>query len=139
MNTVIDPGRWEGSVAAARAQQLQLAGRVERQDRLPRNVRWLAGMDVGFEDNGAITRAAAVLLDAETLKPVAQEIARIPTVMPYIPGLLSFRELPALLAALRCCHACRTWCSSMVTASAIRAGWAWPRIWAWSPTCRASG
>ena len=32
MNTVIDPGRWEGSVAAARAQQLQLAGRVERQD-----------------------------------------------------------------------------------------------------------
>ncbi|WP_414606075.1 deoxyribonuclease V [Stenotrophomonas pavanii] len=100
MNTVIDPGRWEGSVAAARAQQLQLAGRVERQDRLPRNVRWLAGMDVGFEDNGAITRAAAVLLDAETLKPVAQEIARIPTVMPYIPGLLSFRELPALLAAL---------------------------------------
>jgi hypothetical protein len=49
------PGRWEGSVAAARAQQLQLAGRVERQDRLPRNVRWLAGLDVGFEDNGAIT------------------------------------------------------------------------------------
>lgn len=100
MNTVIDPGRWEGSVTAARAQQLQLAGRVERQDRLPRDVRWLAGLDVGFEDDGAITRAAAVLLDVETLKPVAQEIARIPTVMPYIPGLLSFRELPALLAAL---------------------------------------
>ncbi len=31
---------------------------------------------------------------------MAQEMARIPTVMPYIPGLLSFRELPALLAAL---------------------------------------
>jgi len=100
MNTVIDPGRWEGSVAAARAQQLQLAGRVERQDRLPNDVRWLAGLDVGFEDNGATTRAAAVLLDAKTLQPVAQEIARIPTVMPYVPGLLSFRELPALLAAL---------------------------------------
>ena len=100
MNTVIDPGRWEGSVAAARAQQLQLAGREERQDRLPNDVRWLAGLDVGFEDNGATTRAAAVLLDAKTLQPVAQEIARIPTVMPYVPGLLSFRELPALLAAL---------------------------------------
>lgn len=100
MNTVIDPGRWEGSVAAARAQQLQLAGRVERQDHLPNDVRWLAGLDVGFEDNGATTRAAAVLLDAKTLQPVAQEIARIPTVMPYVPGLLSFRELPALLAAL---------------------------------------
>ena len=100
MNTMIDPGRWEGSVSAARAQQLQLVGLVERQDRLPRNVRWLAGLDVGFEDDGATTRAAAVLLDATTLRPVAQEIARIPTVMPYIPGLLSFRELPALLAAL---------------------------------------
>ncbi|HEL5320931.1 TPA: deoxyribonuclease V [Stenotrophomonas maltophilia] len=100
MNTVIDPGRWEGSVAAARAQQLQLAGRVERQDRLPNDVRWLAGLDVGFEDNGTTTRAAAVLLDAKTLQPVAQEIARIPTVMPYVSGLLSFRELPALLAAL---------------------------------------
>ncbi|HDS1578901.1 TPA: deoxyribonuclease V [Stenotrophomonas maltophilia] len=100
MNTVIDPGRWEGSVAAARGQQLALAARVERLDRLPRSVRWLAGLDVGFEDNGATTRAAAVLLDAKTLQPLAQEVARIPTVMPYIPGLLSFRELPALLAAL---------------------------------------
>lgn len=78
MNTVIDPGRWEGSVTAARAQQTQLASRVERQDRLPNDVRWLAGLDVGFEDNGATTRAAAVLLDAKTLQPVAQEIARIP-------------------------------------------------------------
>ncbi|MBK0011607.1 deoxyribonuclease V [Stenotrophomonas sp. S41] len=100
MKTVIDPGRWQGSVADAREQQRQLASRVERQDRLPRTVRWLAGLDVGFEDDGATTRAAAVLLDARTLQPVAQEIARIPTVMPYIPGLLSFRELPALLAAL---------------------------------------
>jgi len=100
MKTVIDPGHWQGSVAAAREQQLQLASRVERQDRLPVKPRWLAGLDVGFEDDGATTRAAAVLLDARTLQPVAQEIARIPTVMPYIPGLLSFRELPALLAAL---------------------------------------
>ncbi|WP_312112213.1 endonuclease V, partial [Stenotrophomonas indicatrix] len=100
MNTLIDPGRWEGSVSAAREQQKQLATRVQRQDRLPTTVRWLAGLDVGFEEDGAITRAAAVLLDADTLQPVAQEIARIPTVMPYIPGLLSFRELPALLAAL---------------------------------------
>ena len=37
---------------------------------------WLAGLDVGFEDNGATTRAAAVLLDATTLQPVAQEMAR---------------------------------------------------------------
>jgi deoxyribonuclease V len=41
-----------------------------------------------------------VLFDADTLQPLASEVARIPTRMPYIPGLLSFRELPALLAAL---------------------------------------
>ncbi len=68
MKTVIDPGRWQGSVATAREQQVQLAGRVERQDRLPATPRWLAGLDVGFEDNGATTRAAAVLLDATTLQ-----------------------------------------------------------------------
>ena len=55
---------------------------------------------MGFEDDGATTHAAAVLLDADTLQPVASEIVRIPTRMPYVPGLLSFRELPALLQAL---------------------------------------
>ncbi|MBK6334051.1 MAG: endonuclease V [Thermomonas sp.] len=57
-------------------------------------------IDVGFEEGGAITRAAAVLLDATHLEVIASEVARLPTRMPYIPGLLSFRELPALLAAL---------------------------------------
>ena len=44
--------------------------------------------------------AAAVLLDADTLQPLASHIARVATSMPYVPGLLSFRELPALVAAL---------------------------------------
>ena len=41
-----------------------------------------------------------VLLDADTLELLDQQVARLPTRMPYIPGFLSFRELPALLEAL---------------------------------------
>jgi deoxyribonuclease V len=100
----IDPDQdhlltWDGDVARARGLQTELALRVRLQDDYP-PLRVLAGVDVGFEEGGAITRAAAVLLDADTLLPLAEVVARLPTRMPYIPGLLSFRELPAVLRAL---------------------------------------
>lgn len=93
-------GDWDGSVADARRVQERLAGDVVLRDEVPETPRWLGGFDVGFEDAGATTRAAAVLLDAGTLQPIAMEVVRLPTSMPYVPGLLSFRELPALIAAL---------------------------------------
>ena len=98
MSTVF--GDWDGSIADARRVQEQLAGDIVLRDDVPEAPRWLGGFDVGFEDEGATTRAAAVLLDAGTLQPVAMEVVRLPTSMPYVPGLLSFRELPALVAAL---------------------------------------
>ena len=93
-------GRWDGDTASLRAQQADLAGDVVLRDGFPTPLRTIAGFDVGFEDDGATTRAAAVLLDADTLAVIDQQVARRPTAMPYIPGLLSFRELPALLDAL---------------------------------------
>ena len=91
---------WDGDVRAAHALQAELAQRVVLRDALPKPLRRIAGFDVGFEDDGATTRAAAVLLDADTLEVLDQQVARLPTRMPYIPGLLSFRELPALLDVL---------------------------------------
>ncbi len=91
---------WDGNTAAARALQESLAQQVLLQDDFASPLRTVAGFDVGFEDDGAVTRAAAVVLDATTLLPLESRVARIATRMPYIPGLLSFRELPALLAAL---------------------------------------
>ena len=93
-------GRWSGDTAGLRAQQAALAGDVVLRDGFPTPLRTIAGFDVGFEDDGATTRAAAVLLDAATLAVLDRRVARRPTAMPYIPGLLSFRELPALLDAL---------------------------------------
>ena len=91
---------WDGSVAGARTLQLELAHAVELRDGFAKPLRTVAGFDVGFEESGTITRAAAVLLDAVTLQPLDTRIVRIATSMPYIPGLLSFRELPALLEVL---------------------------------------
>ena len=93
------PG-WDGSSAGARVLQAQLAAQVSLQDQLATPLRTIAGFDVGFEDHGATTRAAVVLVDAQTLQPLESHLARLPTTMPYVPGLLSFRELPALLDAL---------------------------------------
>lgn len=92
---------WDGSIAGARALQNELAKRVLLRDSYTKPLRTIAGFDVGFEEDGEIARAAAVLLDAVTLQPISAQIARVATSMPYVPGLLSFRELPALLAALQ--------------------------------------
>jgi deoxyribonuclease V len=102
METNLKPGvfgDWDGSITAARTLQTSLAERVVLQDDFAQP-KLLAGFDVGFEEDDAVTRAAVVLLDATTLQPLESHIARIETSMPYVPGLLSFRELPALLAAL---------------------------------------
>ena len=87
-------------LAALRAQQLELASEVVREDRLiTEEPAFIGGADVGFEQGGEVTRAAMVLLKYPSLELVEYQVARIATTMPYIPGFLSFREYPALLAA----------------------------------------
>lgn len=94
---------WNLSPGEAIALQKRMAGRIEREDRLE-PVRHIAGVDIGFEQGGEITRAAVVVLawpgdPLVGLEVVEQVVHREPTRMPYIPGLLSFREIPAALAA----------------------------------------
>lgn len=87
-------------LASLRSQQLELASSVIRDDRFdcdPPDL--IGGADVGFEQGGEVTRAAMVLLKYPSLELVEYQVARIATTMPYIPGFLSFRETPALMAA----------------------------------------
>lgn len=87
-------------LASLRAQQIELAASVIREDRPGKNPpELIVGADVGFEQGGDVTRAAMVLLRYPSLELVEYQVARIATTMPYIPGFLSFREYPALLAA----------------------------------------
>jgi deoxyribonuclease V len=96
--------RWDLTPAEARALQGQLAPRAELRDRLAR-LALVAGIDIGFEDRGRVTRAAVAVLDLTELRLIESALARRPTGFAYVPGLLSFREIPAALdalAALRC-------------------------------------
>lgn len=79
--------------------QQQLRQQVIMEDRFARLQR-IAGVDVGFEQEGSVTRAAIAVLALPGLELVETALARRPTIFPYIPGLLSFREAPAILQAL---------------------------------------
>lgn len=92
--------RWNVTPRQARRLQEKLSGRVERQDRLA-DVRRVGGTDLGFADGGKTARAAVVVLDYPSLELVEWAVAERPATFPYVPGLLSFREIPALMAAWR--------------------------------------
>jgi deoxyribonuclease V len=90
---------WNLSREEAIALQQSLRDKIITTDQCG-EVRTVAGVDVGFEDDGDTTRAAVVVLNFPDLQIRERAIARRPTTFPYIPGLLSFREVPAVLDAL---------------------------------------
>ena len=90
--------RWDISPREAIALQKELAGRVRQEPLGP--VELVAGTDCAPAPGGRII-AAAVLCDARTLDVVASATDVQPCRFPYVPGLLSFREAPAVIAAVR--------------------------------------
>lgn len=90
---------WDLSPREAVALQRRLRTQVRCVDRIAELDR-VAGVDVAFEDGGAVTRAAVAVLEWPGLSLVEQALARRQTGFPYVPGLLAFRELPAIVAAL---------------------------------------
>ncbi len=90
---------WDLTPKQAIAVQRELVGRVETRDRLARPRR-VAGVDVGVDRRRGRARAAVAVLSFPELDLVDRAIATLPLSFPYVPGLLSFREIPAALAAL---------------------------------------
>ena len=92
---------WDLSIREAIDLQKKIAALVEREDRHPA-LRTIAGVDVAYGRRGksATARGAAVLFDFETLNVVDQAAVEVATTFPYVPGLLTFREAPAAIAAV---------------------------------------
>ncbi len=91
---------WDVSCSKARLIQESLRGCVVLRDGFA-NIEYVAGVDVGFECNNTVTRAAVVVLSYSTLEVVERVLFKCPTTFPYVPGLLSFREIPAVLGAIQ--------------------------------------
>lgn len=60
----------------------------------------VAGIDVSYDMKNNLSGAFVVVMAWEDLKPLLWVKAQLPTQFPYIPGLLSFREIPVILEAL---------------------------------------
>lgn len=89
---------WPSTTKDARQIQDTFCKRVIRSSKISK-VSLVAGVDIGFENQGKISRAAIVILSYPELELIEKQITRVKTTFPYIPGYLSFREIPAALKA----------------------------------------
>jgi deoxyribonuclease V len=89
---------WEVSVARAKEMQLSLAKKVVA-DNEAINPRLIAGIDISSPDAQGIARGAVIVLRYPGFSIVEVKVVEGKITFPYIPGLLSFRESPLILAA----------------------------------------
>jgi deoxyribonuclease V len=100
------PHSWELSPAEAAALQRALRPRLRAEDDPPGlrgRIRVVAGVDNAYvrrPDGGTIAIGVAVALSFPELDLLESSVASLPVRFPYVPGLLAFREVPAMLAAL---------------------------------------
>jgi len=89
---------WQMSIAQAKQIQQELASQVSPKSETIKP-HFIAGVDISAPDSRGIARAAAVILNYPKLEVIEVKTAEDKLNFPYIPGLLSFRETPLVLAA----------------------------------------
>jgi hypothetical protein len=90
--------RWNLTPREAVREQERLRGRVVLKDEFD-SLRYVAGADVAFDPATDIAFAGVIVYTFPGLQEVERRMARRKLRFPYVPGLLSFRESPLLLAA----------------------------------------
>ena len=96
---IYSPHAWNVTPEEARAIQERLRSHVVTTGD-PSDVHLVAGVDISVGGAGRPALAAVVVLDYPGLQPVEQSVAEAEVRFPYVPGLLSFREIPVLTPAL---------------------------------------
>lgn len=91
---------WDVSFEEASRIQRRLASRLIIADRLG-PVKRVAGVDVSYSHDSNRLVAGVVVLDAESLEPVERASLVGESRIEYLPGFLSFREIPPLLEVLQ--------------------------------------
>lgn len=99
VTAVLHAHPWNLPPLEAIALQRALAAKVVPTDDLS-TVRHIAGIDVSVDATTNLARAAVVVLSFPDLEEIAVARHTQPVAMPYVPGLLSFREIPVILGAL---------------------------------------
>ena len=90
------------SVKKAHETQLRLSKEIIFEDTLPEKIRFVAGVDVAYARGMSI--GAVAVLDYDSLKLVESQTAFCKTRFPYIPTLLSFREIPPTVLSIKKLH-----------------------------------
>jgi deoxyribonuclease V len=89
---------WQVNVNQALDIQRKLAAQVSRSGKVT-SPHFIAGVDISAPKMGGVATGAVVVVQYPELRLVETETARGKLDFPYIPGLLSFRESPLILAA----------------------------------------
>ena len=88
-------------IAEAERLQTELSQKIIMEDRLPSNLRYVAGCDVEYDKETNLIAGAIVILDYRTVRPIEIATHAMQSTFPYVPGLFSFREMPPLLEAYK--------------------------------------
>jgi deoxyribonuclease V len=99
MTPTLSPKSLRFSVSKAHRTQILLSKKILRQDVLPENLDLVAGVDIAYASEVCV--GAVAVLDYDSLKLQEAQTATCKVRFPYIPTLLSFREIPPAIAAIR--------------------------------------